>query len=81
VQSLHPSPQSSPDHLTRFDLGQNESSGEAFYQFVFQAVFYFMTVGFELRTSQEGLKFTSLAFSMVFSLFSLSMAQYKVVLI
>ena len=72
-----------PDHMTRNDLGVEESIGESSYQFCIQWLFYFSLVSIAVKVNgpEAATRITfdgGLLFSSISGIFSLSMGQLKV---
>ena len=70
------------DHITRHDMGVEESIGESSHQFCIQWIFYLLLVSSAVK--QDGpeaatdITFESLRFSSIASIISLSLGQFKV---
>merc|ERR1719264_443151 len=70
------------DHMTRNDLGVEESIGESSYQFCIQWLFYFVAVSIAVKVNgpEAATRITfdgGLLFSSISGIFSLSMGQLK----
>ena len=72
------------DHITRHDMGVEESIGESSYQFCIQWIFYLVLVSSAVRANgpkaATEIAFDDLKFSSISSIISLSLGQFKVLI-
>ena len=72
------------DHISRHDMGVEESIGESSYQFCIQWIFYLVLVSSAVRANgtkaATEIAFDDLKFSSISSIISLSLGQFKVLI-